>query len=105
MLIAVRKAGALFPGEKHSIVTEPDYGGRTTELMIRQDHVRPGDHLLLVDDWIETGRQAVAAKLLVERCGGQLAAVSVLVDQLSDADRPGLPLVSSILTEDELPTN
>lgn len=101
--VAIRKPGALFPGEKYRAVTEPDYRGRTSELTIRRDHVRPGNRLLLVDDWIETGHQALAAQHLIGRCGGHLAAVSVVVDQLTGAVRERLPPVSSLLTDSELP--
>jgi adenine phosphoribosyltransferase len=60
--VAVRKAGALFPGPKVSRRTEPDYRGNRTELLMQRDSVGVGDRVLLVDDWIETGNQALAVR-------------------------------------------
>ena len=38
--------------------------------------------MLLVDDWFETGGQALTAVALVEAAGAELAGASVIVDQL-----------------------
>jgi adenine phosphoribosyltransferase len=49
--------------------------------------VRPGDRVLLVDDWIETGAQAQAARSLIDDAGGIWIGVSAIVDQLNAARR------------------
>ena len=101
--VAVRKAGNLFPGPKRQIETAPDYRGTRHVLQIQERSVQSGDRLLLVDDWIERGSQATAARNLIEACGGVLAGIAVIVDQLDDHDRVGLPVITSILAASDLP--
>jgi adenine phosphoribosyltransferase len=101
--VAIRKKGTLFPGVKQEIETEPDYRGNRHVLQLRADSVRAGDRLLLVDDWIERGSQAGAVQRLVEACGAVLAGIAVIVDQLDDARRAGLPPIASLVTANELP--
>jgi adenine phosphoribosyltransferase len=72
-------------------------------LEIQQRSVLPGDRLLLVDDWIERGSQATAARLLVEKCGAELAGIAVMVDELDASARSALPLVTNIVTARDLP--
>jgi adenine phosphoribosyltransferase len=81
---AVRKPGSLFPGEKLSRLTPPDYRGVRTELRLQRDSITRGDRVLLVDDWFETGSQALTAGALVEAAGGELIGASVIVDQLGN---------------------
>jgi adenine phosphoribosyltransferase len=45
--------------------TAPDYMGRSLTLTMRSGLLRPADRVLLVDDWMETGGQAIAAMDLV----------------------------------------
>lgn len=101
--VAVRKAGALFPGNKARIWTESDYRGKRTELLAQRAAISVADRVLLVDDWIETGSQALAVMRLVEACGAELVGVSVLVDQLSKAAHAALPPVRSIISARDLP--
>lgn len=101
--VAVRKAGSLFPGAKLSAVSATDYRGQRSELLLQRDAVSPGDRLLLVDDWAETGSSAAAVAGLVSAAGGQLVAVAVLVDQLSDHARAGLPPVHALVGAADLP--
>lgn len=101
--VAIRKAGALFPGEKARVLTGLDYRGRQTELVTQRAAVRAGDRVLLVDDWAETGSQARAVATLIATCGGQLIGVSVIVDQLSEIARASLPLVQSLVSSADLP--
>lgn len=101
--VAIRKRGNLFPGPKHEIETVPDYRGQRHMLQVQQRSVGADDRVLLVDDWIERGSQAAAARELVEECGGALVGIAVMVDQLADAARRDLPEISCILTAGELP--
>lgn len=98
---AVRKVGALFPGEKHVVVGGPDYRGVRHRLTIRAT-LTPSDRVLVVDDWAEKGAQALAARELVERCGATWAGLSLVVDQLSDDVRTRLDPVAALVTADEL---
>jgi adenine phosphoribosyltransferase len=97
-LVTIRKSSGLSSEGKLCETTAADWRGRTHELWLRAVDVSADDRLLLVDDWIETGSQAVAAGRLVRAAGAELVGVSVLVDQLADnATRLVLPPVSAIL--------
>jgi adenine phosphoribosyltransferase len=101
--VAIRKQGNLFPGPKCQVESAPDYRGTRHVLQIQQRSVKAGDRVLLVDDWIERGSQAFAARDLIEQCGGALVGVTVLVDQLDEADRDRLPSVTSVVRAADLP--
>ena len=62
----------------------------------------PGDRLLLVADWIETGSQARAVMQLVVACGGELAGMAAMVDQSSPETRAGFGKFVSLVLADEL---
>jgi adenine phosphoribosyltransferase len=65
--------------------TPPDYQDRTLALGLRREHLRAGDRALLVDDWIETGAQAVATHALVRAAGAHWCGAAVVVDGLRDS--------------------
>ncbi|WP_275295906.1 phosphoribosyltransferase family protein [Amycolatopsis sp. La24] len=100
---AVRKAAGLFPGEKLTRETDPDYRGFRHVLRMQRSALSPGDRLVLVDDWIETGSQASAVRDLVREAGAELVGCAVLVDQLDPALRSRFGRVHSLLAKDELP--
>ncbi|PZE84118.1 phosphoribosyltransferase family protein [Curtobacterium sp. MCBD17_032] len=100
--VPVRKDGALFPGPLVRHVTDPDYRGRRWTLATRRDLVRPGQRVVLVDDWIETGGQATAAAALVDACGGTLVSVAVVVDEASAAARDALPPIRHLVRAADL---
>ena len=101
--VAVRKPGAVHPGPKAVRVSEPDWRGHRPALELQRAALGAGDRVLLVDDWAETGSQALAARALVEECGGEWAGASLLVDQLEDVVRAQLAPVVSVLTHEQLP--
>ncbi|XP_069471425.1 adenine phosphoribosyltransferase-like [Ambystoma mexicanum] len=71
--LAIRKAGHLcVPTDLQNYV---DYSGREKMMEVRLDAIRPGMHILLVDQWIETGGTMRAAIKLVENQGGVVAGV------------------------------
>ena len=80
--------------------TEPDYRGKRNVLRLQRRAIKPGDRVLLVDDWAERGSQARAAAELVARCGGTVAGLSLIVDQLGSRD--GLPPVHALVAADDL---
>jgi adenine phosphoribosyltransferase len=94
--VAVRKPGSIHPGPKVSVVTEPSWRGQPVTLVVQRAALREGERVLLVDDWAETGSQALAAKHLIEECGGEYAGLSLLVDQLSDDTRNALAPVFAV---------
>ncbi len=101
--VAVRKGTGMFPGEKIARETAPDYRGIRHVLRIQRSSVGPGDRVLLVDDWIETGSQALAVRQLVTEAGADLVGCAVVVDQLRPSARPQVGRVHALVTKDELP--
>ncbi|MFD5323279.1 phosphoribosyltransferase family protein [Streptomyces sp. NPDC127092] len=100
--VAVRKGEGIFPGEKVTRRSDPDYRGTHQELRLQRAAVGPGERVLLVDDWIETGSRASAVRSMVEECGGQWAGCSVVVDETAPARRADLG-VRGLVTAAELP--
>jgi adenine phosphoribosyltransferase len=76
-VVPIRKAGKL-PRERISAEYELEYGTATLEL--HTDSIRPGQRVLLVDDVLATGGTLLAAIALVERLGGVVTAVSVVIE-------------------------
>ena len=100
--VPVRKDGALFPGSLVEQRTGQDYRGNQRTLATRRDLLSEGQRVALVDDWIETGSQAIAVQQLVAECGAELVAVTVIVDEASPAARGALPPVKSLVRASEL---
>ncbi len=75
--VPVRKAGKL-PGATHAVSYALEYGEATLEM--HQDAIVPGDRVLVVDDVLATGGTVNATRELVEAAGGEVVAVSVLMD-------------------------
>lgn len=94
---AIRKEGGLYPGEKVVARAQADYRGIEHELRLQRAAVGPGDRVLVVDDWAEAGSQALAARSLVERCGGEYAGLAIVVDQLAGDVRPALEPVHGLV--------
>jgi adenine phosphoribosyltransferase len=64
-LVLFRKPG-LLAWDTHS-VTFADYTGESKAFEIASDALAPGDRVLVVDDWTETGSQLQAAFQMIER--------------------------------------
>ena len=64
--------------------TPPDHLDRHLRLGIRRDLIGSGDRVLLVDDWMQTGGQAVGTQALVEAAGATWLGAAVIVDGLAD---------------------
>jgi adenine phosphoribosyltransferase len=75
--VPVRKAGKL-PGRTERAAYALEYGEAVLELT--HDAVSPGQRVLLVDDVLATGGTAAAAAELVEREGGEVVAIQVLLE-------------------------
>jgi adenine phosphoribosyltransferase len=76
-VIAVRKGGKL---PVASTVREQfvDYSGEQKQLEIRRDAIAPGTHVLIVDEWVETGAQITAAATLIEHAGAVVAGIAAI---------------------------
>ena len=81
--VGIRKSGSVLAGEKEEVRAAPDWRGIEDVLRLQRHVVAPGDGVLVVDDWAETGAKAIAARALIERCGGRYCGVSLLVNQLA----------------------
>lgn len=96
--VPVRKQGKL-PSDVHRVDYQLEYGSATVE--VHTDAIRPGQRVLVVDDVLATGGTAAAACDLVERCGGTVLAVEVVLELgfLDGRSRlPGRP-VTALLTQ------
>lgn len=75
--IPVRKPGKL-PYKTISFEYELEYGTNTLE--IHEDAIKPGQKILLVDDLLATSGTMEAIVKLVEKIGGEVVGVQVLVE-------------------------
>jgi adenine phosphoribosyltransferase len=100
--VAVRKPGSVHPGPKAELRGPPDWRGLETVLRLQRHVIEPGDLVLLVDDWAETGSKAATARRLIEECGGVYIGLSLLVDQLTDEMRSQLSPTATVAYAHEL---
>lgn len=75
--IPVRKKGKL-PYKTVSVEYALEYGTATVE--VHRDCLAAGSRALIVDDVLATGGTAAAAKTLIEKCGGKVAGLAVLIE-------------------------
>jgi adenine phosphoribosyltransferase len=100
--VAIRKDTGLFPGPKLTRVTANDYRANSSLLRLQRASLSPGDRVLLVDDWIETGSQAAAAHALIEEAGAEFVGVSVIVDQFPRDSTPMLGKFAAVIRAEAL---
>lgn len=95
-MVPVRKLGRL-PRQTESASYDLEYGQNTIE--IHADAIRPGQRVLIVDDVLATGGTAAAAARLVERLGGVVIGIAVLIEltALSGRDRLSGHNVTSLI--------
>src|SRR5207244_12244428 len=75
--VPVRKPNKL-PAETERISYELEYGMDTLEM--HKDAVGPGMRVVIADDLLATGGTSLASVRLVEKVGGQVAAVSFVIE-------------------------
>ena len=75
--VPVRKAGKL-PAATHSVEYTLEYGSAVLE--IHRDALAAGTRVLVIDDVLATGGTAAAASELVERAGGEVVAIEVVLE-------------------------
>jgi adenine phosphoribosyltransferase len=79
------------------------YHGGGGIMSFRRGLVRPGDRVLCVDDWIESGAQAGAAREMVLEVGAEFLGTACVVDDMDDDDPLRATLgVGALLHADEL---
>lgn len=98
-LVLARKKGSIHPGEKVTVISEPDWRERRIRFELSRV-LDPNDRVLLVDDWIETGSQAYAVARAIDLCGAELVGTSVLVDQTTPSKRRALRIASLVQAAD-----
>ncbi|MBR4640091.1 MAG: adenine phosphoribosyltransferase [Butyrivibrio sp.] len=76
-LVPVRKKGKL-PCETIEVEYDLEYGKAVLEL--HKDAIKPGQKVLLVDDLMATGGTIEAMIKLVEKLGGEVAGILVLME-------------------------
>ncbi|MEV0282812.1 MULTISPECIES: phosphoribosyltransferase [unclassified Kribbella] len=73
--------------------TGPDYQDRHVVFGFRHGLVKSGDHVLMVDDWADTGATALVARALIQDCGAHWIGAACIVDALTNPHlRHDLPL-------------
>ncbi len=75
--VPIRKKGKL-PFDTKSVTYDLEYGQDTLEVHV--DAVKPGSKVLMVDDLLATGGTMAAACKLIEKIGGQVAAIAFLIE-------------------------
>jgi adenine phosphoribosyltransferase len=100
--VGVRKQGSILAGEKAEVRAGPDWRGNEEVLRLQRHVVDPGERVLVVDDWAETGAKALAARSLVEACGGVYAGLSLLVNQLAPAVQERLEPVAFVVRAEDV---
>jgi len=85
--VPIRKKGKL-PFETKSITYDLEYGTDTLE--VHSDAVEKGSKVLMVDDLLATGGTMAAACKLIEKIGGQIVAISFLIELTELAGRDKL---------------
>jgi len=95
--VPIRKPGRL-PADTHAEEYTLEYGSETVE--VHRDAIREGDRVLMVDDVLATGGTMAACCRLVERLGGEIVGVAVLIELafLSGRGKLGGYPIHSILT-------
>jgi adenine phosphoribosyltransferase len=75
--VPVRKLGKL-PADTLEVEYALEYGTATLE--IHRDAIKPGQRVLIVDDLLATGGTVMGTIELVRRLGGEIAALSFMVE-------------------------
>jgi len=75
--VPIRKKGKL-PYDTYEVTYDLEYGDDT--LTIHQDAISEGDRVLLCDDLLATGGTLAAAIELVEKLGGDIVGIALLIE-------------------------
>ena len=75
--IPVRKQGKL-PGETVSVEYSLEYGSNVMEMHL--EDVSRGDRVLILDDVLATGGTLAAAAQLVEKAGGKVSSIGLVIE-------------------------
>ena len=95
--VPIRKKGKL-PFNTESVTYNLEYGTDTLE--VHSDAVARGAKVLMIDDLLATGGTMAAACQLIEKIGGQVAAIAFLIElgELGGRDKLGGYKVKTIIS-------
>lgn len=94
-LIPVRKKGKL-PGKTKKVEFTLEYGSDAFEM--KEDSIKSGQRVVIIDDLLATGGTARAAHQLVKDLGGEVIELLVLMELTELSGRTNVPCaVSSLL--------
>jgi len=98
-IVIARKPGKL-PGRTIEESYDLEYG--KASLQIHVDSIKPGEKILIIDDLLASGGTLAAATRLVERLGGKIAEIAVIIELtfLNGRKRLGKQAVHSIVSYD-----
>lgn len=82
--VPIRKSGRFLPGVSLAAMTDSDWEGKHSQLILQRHALPCGSRVLLVDDWFTTGSQGKAALQLIEVAGAETVGVSVVVEEGPD---------------------
>lgn len=96
--LPIRKAGKLCVDT--DAVSFGNYSGRTQDMEMRLPAFAPGDRILVVDQWVETGGTMDGAIRLIERQKGVVAglvAIAIEDNERTQGYRAAYPCISAVV--------
>lgn len=95
--VPIRKPGRL-PAATYAEKYTLEYGTEAVE--VHRDAIQPGDRVLMVDDVLATGGTMAACCRLIDKLGGEIVGISVLIELsfLNGRSQLGGQPIHSILT-------
>lgn len=90
-LVFARKHKPLTMGEDVFFATAPSHtkGGDVT-LLVAADYLRPGDRVLIVDDFLATGATILALARLAQAAGAQVVGIGAVIEKRFEGGRARL---------------
>jgi len=79
--------------------------GKTVELLVSKEVLRPADRILIVDDFLATGQTIAALARLVEKSGATLVGIGTVIEKAFEGGREvlkhlGVPIESLVVITD-----
>lgn len=99
-LVLARKDERNHPGADRRTESTPTWRGAPEVFLTRSFDFRPGDRVLVVDDWVTSGSSISAVAAAVESDGAQYVGASVLVDTADPATLTRLRAVAIVRFDD-----
>jgi len=90
-VIYARKTKPITMAEPVYVESAPSHTkGLEVLLMVSPEYLRPGDRVLIVDDFLATGNTIAALVRLVEKAGAELVGIGVLIEKRFERGREAL---------------